>query len=209
MKVLAFEGINGAGKSTCAAALRDALQIGRLNCVVSDPAAAGLLGRAYRVKLVEPDVEHHAGFDSVVFAALRMEGARSLLKHLESNPVDVVILERWTLAIDAYGRAAGARVELLHELMLVLDSILKVDDTILIDADGALTAHRIPDRSDQNRFERAGVEYADRLAREHRAAAHRLGAFTVDGSRPVGETVDAILENLAGRWPDLPRLADT
>ena len=203
MRVVALEGVNGAGKSTTAAGLRDLITSAGYSCLVTDPAAFGVLGCAFREKLVEPTVVHHAGFDTVIFAALRAEGARSLLAALQTDPVDVVVLERWVLALEAYGLTADASPELIDELVIVLNSILTCDTTVLIDVPGRTSCERAPSFAYQNRFERKGVGYAERIAEQHREAARRSAALIVDGTSPVSSIVRNVFNYLSRSWPEL------
>jgi len=168
MKIVAIEGVNGAGKSAAGAFVQRALQASGQPCLVADPAGFGLVGQLLRRHVVHSSFEQNPDLDAIVFAAMRTEGAREIMRAIAAAPSTVVLLERWSLALAAYGAADGARRQLIGELRAVLKSALTVDMTVLLDLNGPLAAVRLANDGEHNRFELRGSVYLDDVARLYR-----------------------------------------
>lgn len=197
MKIVAIEGVNGAGKSAAAAFVQRMLQASGQPCLVADPAGFGLVGQLLRRHVVHSSFEHNPDLDAVLFAAMRTEGARQILRTVEAAPSTVVILERWSLALAAYGAADGARRQLIGELRTVLQSAFAVDVTVLLDINGYLANTRLANDSERNRFELRGSVYLDDVARLYRHfAGHEARTEVIDASGDqarTGERLFAII----------------
>lgn len=204
MKVIALEGINGAGKSSVGALLRRTLLTEGRPCLLGDPAAFGPTGQLLRKRIVRPSVEANPDIDAVLFAALRAEGARGILEAVKSEPATTVVLERWSLALAAYGAADGAPTELVSELRAMLNRTLKVDLTVLLDLDGRLAFERIGTIADPNKFEAKGPAYFEKVAGWYRQIAAREEGNTVivGASGDLPSTFQRVLEVVTSRWSD-------
>jgi thymidylate kinase len=171
MRVIVLEGINAAGKTSVGKAIGTAIHGLGLQCKVVDPAAFGPIGKLLRERIVDPSFRDNADLDAVLFAALRAEGAQHIVQELGPMPGLTLVLERWSLALAAYGSADGSRPQLVSELRSVLDSLLKIDFTLLLDISGAEALRRFSNTGRKNRFELRGREYLDRVAQAYREAA--------------------------------------
>lgn len=185
MKVIVLEGINGSGKSSLAALIRSALDVANVPNIAVDPAAVGPIGQLLRTRLVHPEFGADPDVDTLLFAALRAEGFRRLCETLE-HPDIVIILERWALALCAYGHADGARAPLIAELRGVLSRITRVDITFVIDVPGAVAMSRLT-QGYLNRFELKGAGYLDRVADAYRRLAQvENETYLMDGTKGLG-----------------------
>lgn len=204
MRVIVLEGVNGAGKSTVAARVQNALRAARLQCLSVDPAGYGAIGELLRKRFVPQGIEFNANLEAVLFAALRMEGGLRILEAARSEPLITVLLERWSLALAAYGTTDGARGELVSELRGMLDSTLAVDVTILLNVDGVVASERIGGNGSMNRFELGGPQYLGEVARWYcHFATQEPDTAIVDASGDVAATFDQVRGVLTATWGEL------
>lgn len=173
MRIFVLEGVNGAGKSLAGVLMRNAMHELGLQCLVVDPAAFGPIGKLLRERIVDPNVRHNADLDSVLFAALRAEGAEHILQTLRSASCAALVLERWSIALAAYGAVDGARPQLISELRAALHSLLEADFTFLLDIDGETACRRLATTPKRNRFEMRGEEYLGSVAQAYRHLAQQ------------------------------------
>lgn len=185
MRIFVLEGINAAGKSLAAKTIRNAIHQLGAQCLVVDPAAYGPVGQLLRERIVDPSFRDNANLDAVLFAALRAEGAEQILSELGSSASITLVLERWSLALAAYGKADGARPQLVSELRATLNSLLSVDFTFLLDLNGSAALARLAKLSRRNRFELRGEPYLECVAEAYREAARhdsRVNVIDAQGS---------------------------
>lgn len=204
MRVVTFEGINAAGKSEITTRVRDALIASGWPCLSVDPAGFGRVGRIIRKHLVDPAFKSSPDYDSVLFAALRTEGAMAIQEVLREEPLTIVLLQRYSLALEAYGAADGASVSLVSELRKLLRNTLPVDMTVLLDIGGSVAFERIARGAGKNRFEARGPSYLESVARNYRHFAAADGdVVLIDASVDVVTVLERVWTALADRWNDL------
>jgi len=172
-----LEGINGAGKSTVAEELRSAFENRGLSAIAIDAAAMSLAGGALRSALMGDEVPPLV--DTLWFAAMRADGIRRFAAQSHQPSVDVVIVERWSLALRAYGAADGLPSDLLDALGRNLDSFLSPSRTFLLDITGSNAMVRLSALEGLNRFESRGSEYLDRVAQHYRRYSDELPGVTI------------------------------
>lgn len=197
MTILVIEGVNGAGKSTIGRLVERAVRGANHHCVFADPASSGTLGQTVREHLINPNRDHTPDADALLFAALRVSGIRDIVASVPSDHDAIVILERWSLALAAYGAVDGARSGLIDELGLVLSSVAQIDHTILLDVPGEVAHARLQQTASRNRFEARGVEYLEEIATVYRRLAAKLpGISVVDASASVEATLRGVRNSL-------------
>jgi thymidylate kinase len=117
------------------------------------------------------------------------------------------VLERWSLAIGAYGTADGARPQLISELQATLESLLAVDLTLLLDLHGEAAIERLAMLPKRNRFELRGQAYLDRVAQAYREAASKeLETVKLDASATPSQVCEQIRIALCAAYPEFERL---
>ena len=93
MKLIVFEGVNAAGKTAIAARMKNALMAAGRSCLSIDPAGFGQIGKMIRKNIVHPDIKSTPNFDTMLFAALRIEGTARILEVVQANPSVTILLE--------------------------------------------------------------------------------------------------------------------
>lgn len=204
MKVVVLEGINAAGKSSVGALLDGALRRAGSSCLRVDPAGFGPLGKSLRELIVRPEFAGNPELDAILFTALRAEGAKKLLDETKQHPPAIVLLERWALALSAYGAVDGARPELVRELRSVLARTLHIDLSIILDVRGEIAFDRITGVGGHNRFELRGAEYLERVASSYRMLAEQEeDTVIVDASGTPQTTFENVRLRMTAKWSDL------
>jgi dTMP kinase len=198
-RLLAFEGIDGCGKSTQAGAVA-ALLGARLT---HEPGATDL-GAALRQLLLAPDTPAI----SLRAEALLMAADRAEHVELVVAPAlaagDWVVSDRFsgsTLAYQGYGR--GLDVAGLTDLVAWATAGLVPDLSVLIDVTVDVAQARVA-RSNPDRLERLGPDFAQRVRDGFLALAHGDPEHWVvmDGTVPVAELTTRIVEVVRQRFGD-------
>jgi dTMP kinase len=208
MRVIVLEGVNAAGKSLVGRVIRNAIQALGLQCLVVDPAGFGRIGTLLRERIVDPSFHHNPDLDAVLFAALRAEGAEYILQSVGTASAITVVLERWSLALAAYGTADGARPRLVSELRAVLHTLLAVDMTILLNVSGEIAFERLARTEKQNRFEMRGKEYLDAVAQSYcMLAQQEQGTKVIDASANLASVCEQLRTALVSSWPEFENVS--
>lgn len=202
-KFIALEGGEGAGKSTQARLLVDALEKRGLRTDLTREPGGTPGAEAIRALLLDPPGEGWgAEAEALLFAAARADHvARRILPALERG--DWVISDRFVDSSRAYQGGAG---ELGDEAITALHTIgskgLRPDLTILLEAKEDHVAARLAERDGDNSDAIGGRDIAYHRAvadafREY-AAADPSGFAVIDASGTPEEVHDRILKAISG-----------
>jgi dTMP kinase len=198
-RLLAFEGIDGSGKSTQARAVAEVL-----GARMSHEPGATALGVALRQLLLAPD----APPITLRAEALLMAADRAEHIDLIVGPAlaagEWVVSDRFsgsTLAYQGYGR--GLQVEELQGMVTWATAGLVPDLSVLIDVPVEVAQARLA-QSAPDRLERLGPEFAQRVRDGFLALAAGDGHHwvVVDGTVPVVELTARIVEVVRQRFGD-------
>lgn len=181
--LIAFEGIDGAGKTTQVKLLADLLAAAGEAVVLSKEPTDGPWGRRIRAsaatKRMTATEELHA------FTEDRKEHIADLIRPaLKAGKT--VVLDRYFYSTIAYQSVAGADPDSVTAAML--DFCPVPDAVVLIDVPADVGWSRIQDGRNEtpNQFESLSNLTAVRSA-FHRIAARRPEVIVIDGTRTVGE----------------------
>ncbi|MGH8010259.1 MAG: hypothetical protein ACREQ3_24965, partial [Candidatus Binatia bacterium] len=125
--IVVVEGINGAGKTMVARMLADLLSTDyRLRVDIADPALHTPFGRGIWSSIMET---RDLGADAqlLAFASARLDGSAAIASLLRVSPRRVVILERWSGALEAYGLAEEVDGHLLDAVLARMARALPVE----------------------------------------------------------------------------------
>ena len=190
---IAFEGGEGAGKSTQEHLLADSLTSEGIEVVRTREPGGTPAGEAIRTVVLSPQF---AGLDeraeALLFAASRGEHvARVIRPALERG--EVVICDRYldsSVAYQGYGRDLGP--QRIRELSLWATHDLLPDLTVLLDIDPQIGLSRV---SDPDRLEAEPLAYHQSVRDGFLAIAAREPDryLVLDATQPVDELASAIL----------------
>ena len=190
-RFISLEGIDGAGKSTHAAWLVDALRAGGRTVVATREPGGTPLGESLRALLLEHPMTHDTEA-LLMFAARREHVERVIGPALERG--DWVVCDRFTDATFAYqGGGHGVPRERIAELERFLPANCRPDVTILFDVPLAVSRERL-ERSrakgrDLDKFEREELSFFGRVRHVYleRAAQEPARFRVVNSARPMAE----------------------
>jgi len=186
MALITIEGIDGAGKSTLAAALADALPGAVL---LREPGGVALAERVREV-VKDPALRVGARAEALLYAAARAQLVEEALAPLLARGTTVV-LDRFvdsSLAYQGAGRALG--IEAVRAINDFATGGLRPDRTLLLRLDPALARERADGRGEAvDRLEAEGEEFFAAIARayDELAAADPARWVVLDARRTPGE----------------------
>jgi dTMP kinase len=186
-RLIAFEGVEGAGKSTQLELLRGEL-VGRGREVVVTREPGGTpAGERVRALVLDPKVELSPRAEALLFAAARAELVERVIRPaLERGAV--VLCDRYLDSSLAYqGGARGLGRGPVEEVNRFATGGLLPDLVVLLDLDPADGLRRRPD--DRDRIEAQDLAFHRRVRDAFRglAAADPDRFAVVDGAAPVAE----------------------
>jgi dTMP kinase len=186
-RLIAFEGVEGAGKSTQLDLLCRALEGRGREVVVTREPGGTPAGERVRGLLLDPEVELHPRTEALLFAAARAELVQEVVRPaLERGAV--VLCDRYLDSSLAYqGGARGLGVGPVTEVNRFATGGVVPDLVVLLDLDPAAgLARRAGDR---DRIEAQELDFHRRVRSAFRdlAAADPARFCVVDAAAPVAE----------------------
>jgi len=203
---ITLEGIEGAGKSTCLAHVRDRLRARGLSVETTREPGGTPLGEALRHLLLAPDGPSPTDDAELLlmFAARAQHLAEKIRPALDQGRW--VLCDRFTDASYAYqggGRGMDpARIQVLEEWV---QGDLVPHLTLLLDLPPAEGLARAGRRSAPDRFEEEDLAFFERVRQTYLALAraHPQRIKVIDASRPLSDVqaqLDRCLEAFLERW---------
>ena len=198
-RYIAFEGIEGAGKSTVAEKVADELRDGTNRVVTVREPGGTRTGERIRGVLLDTDGSPGPWAEALLFAAARAQLAEEVVGPALAAG-DWVVSDRSVYSSLAY--QGGGR-------QLGIDAVRSVNEPGLegvwpqlvillrVDAIAGLGRQRIADR-----IGREGVEFQQRVADafDELAIAEPDRFAVIDAGRPLGNVVTAALREIGERW---------
>jgi dTMP kinase len=188
-RFITLEGIDGAGKSTHAAWLADALAARGERVVATREPGGTPVGEALREMLLRQTMAHET--EALLVFAARREHVVQVIEPALSRG-DVVLCDRFTDATYAYqGGGHGVSMELIAALERMVHGHCSPDLTLLFDVPGAVSRERL-DRMRANgrqldKFECEAMAFFERVRNVYlgRAAADPARFRVIDATRPL------------------------
>lgn len=201
-RLLTLEGIEGGGKSTHLPYIRQFLEAAEKSVVVTREPGGTPLGEALRTVLLQPKYGIlTADAELLLIFAARAEHLASVITPALREGCWVVC-DRFTDATYAYqggGRhIPEARIAVLEEWV---QGEIRPDLTLVFDVPVQLGLERVARRGEQDRFEREGLEFFERVRRAYlqRAAHDPTRCRVIDSSGSV-EAIRASIAAILGEW---------
>ena len=192
---IAFEGGDGAGKSTQVALLREALEAAGRTVTVTRQPGGTTLGREIRDLVLHGDhVAPRA--EALLFAADKAHHVDQLIKPALDRG-EVVLTDRYTDSSVAYqgaGRDLGAQE--IHDLNMWAVDDLVPDLTVVVDVSAAEGRRRRGDVHDRLEAEEDTFHEAIRAHYLAMAQGNPQRYLVVDGTLPPDEIHAAVVERL-------------
>ncbi|MDZ7754273.1 MAG: dTMP kinase [Gammaproteobacteria bacterium] len=201
-RFITVEGIEGAGKSTHMPAIRRVLEARGHRVLMTREPGGTPVGERIRELLLQPTAEGMAVDTELLlmFAARAEHVGRVIRPALDAG--SWVLCDRFTDATFAYqggGRGIeAARIEALEDWV---QGDLRPDLTLILDVSPATGMARIGPRGHQDRIEREGTEFFERIREAYleRAARHPGRYRVIDGGADLATVqarLTAVLEAL-------------
>src|SRR5215213_10441940 len=186
-RLIAFEGVEGSGKSTQLELLRRVLEGRGREVVVTREPGGTPAGERVRSVLLDPEVELHPRAEALLFAAARAELVEAVIRPaLERGAV--VLCDRYLDSSLAYqGGARGLGAGPVSEVNRFATGGVVPDLVVLLDLDPAAgLARRAGDR---DRIEAQDLGFHRRVRQAFRdlAAADPARFFVVGAAAPLAE----------------------
>jgi dTMP kinase len=198
--LIAFEGVEGAGKSTQLDLLRCELERRGREVVVTREPGGTPVGERVRAVLLDPAVDLHPRAEALLFAAARAQLVEQVIRSALQRGA-VVLCDRYlhsSLAYQGGGRGLGrAPVE---EVNRFATGGLPPDLVVLLDLDPAEGLGRVGGRRDRIEVEDLGFHRRVRDAFRELAAGDPGRFAVVDAAAPVDQVAAGVLAAV------LPRL---
>jgi dTMP kinase len=190
-----FEGLDGSGKTTQAAALVETLRReGREVVETREPGGTELGERIRELLLGGGAVSPWA--EAALFAAARAELVEQVIRPAIARGADVVCDRYLDSSLAYQGLARGLGLERVFELNLAAVGGLLPDWTALLVVPAAVAAARRPPTAD--RIEREGLEFAEKVEDAYRDVARRFPerVLVFDGTQDAATLAHEIRERL-------------
>ena len=179
---IAFEGPEGAGKSTQITHLASKLEQDGIPLITSREPGGTPTGDAIRQVLLDPDLTMTPLTEFLLYSASRAEHVDTVIAPaLAQNKL--VITDRFagaSLAYQGYGR--GVALAFIQELTQSITTRLP-DLTILLDIDARAGLNRIAQRGQLDRLEQADITFHERVRQGFLEQAHAPDWLTFDADQ--------------------------
>ena len=199
-RLITIEGIDGAGKTTLASGLLDALRARGLDVLLLREPGGVAAAERIRDVVIDPDLHVAARTEALLYAAARAQLVEEAIEPLLRDG-RWVLLDRFidsSLAYQGGGRELGIdSVRAINEFAI---RTAWPDRTLLLTIDSGLGRRRSQSRAGApDRLEREQNEFFDRTAAAYlELAAEDPGRIRkVDATRPPDEVLAAALDELA------------
>jgi dTMP kinase len=199
-RLITIEGIDGAGKTTLAAALHEALRARGIDAVLLREPGGVALAERIRALVKDPELEIADRAEALLYAASRAAlVAARVLPALEAGRW--VLLDRYLDSSLAYqGAGRGLGIEAVRAINDFATAGLVADRTLLLAIDPAAGRARRGGRDEHpDRLEREADGFFAAIAAAYAqlAAAEPARIRTLDATRPPEAVLAAALDELA------------
>ncbi len=199
-RLITIEGIDGAGKTTLAAALLDALTARGLDVLLLREPGGVPAAERIRDLVIDPDLHVTARTEALLYAAARAQLVEEAIEPLLGEG-RWILLDRFidsSLAYQGGGRELGIdRVRSINEFAI---RTAHPDRTLLLTIDSGLGRSRSRSRAGRpDRLEREQADFFDRTAAAYLELASEDPdrIRMIDAARPPDEVLAAALGELA------------
>ena len=201
---IAFEGPEGAGKSTQLKSLQRRLQAAGLGPVVTkEPGGTPLGERIRELVLLEPDLDISPLSEFLLYSASRAQLIQDVIKPALAAS-KLVLCDRFAGASVAYqGYGRGLPLDFIHTVTQQATGGLEPDLTLLFDLDPKLGLARVARRGQKDRLEGADLAFHRRVRKGFLAQAEVSSSWlSFDASLSESEQEDLVWEAVRPYLPN-------
>lgn len=196
---ITFEGIEGSGKSTQTKKLYEFFLAKKADVILTREPGGTKAGEAIRAILIDEKIEKLAPKTELLlnFAA-RIEHVEKLIKPALAAK-KTVICDRFFDSTFAYqGSAFGLDEKLIEEIKSIAIGNFSPDITFLIDVPVEAAFKRIETRADNNRYEKLGFEFHQKVRDGFLLLAKKNPRIKIiDGTKTEAEVFSQILKSIS------------
>jgi dTMP kinase len=195
-RLITIEGIDGAGKTTLAASLREALVARGIEArLLREPGGVPAAERL-RSLVKDPELRIGARAEALLYAAARAQLVEEALEPLLSQGA-WVLLDRFVDSSLAYqGAGRGLGIEPVRTINEFATGGRRPDRTLLLLIEPSLGRTRSRERGEQlDRLELESPDFFDRISRAYSELAEREPerVRSIDANRPASKVFEAAL----------------
>lgn len=164
MKFISFEGIEGCGKSTQARKLHEFFLSQKITAILTrEPGGTEFSEKIREILLDEKIGKLTAKTELLLNFSARLEHVEQLIKPALKQS-KIVISDRFFDSTYAYqGSALGLDYQMIDEVRKITIGDFVPDLTFLIDIPVKLALSRIQDRPENNRYEKLGIDFHQKV----------------------------------------------
>ncbi len=184
---IVFEGIDGSGKSSVIARLKESLEkAGRKVKVTAEPTDGAIGKYISRTDGLNPEAE------ALLFTADRSMHTEQVKGWMDEGYT--VICDRYFGSTLAYQSAAGMDMEWLKSINSKV--IIRPDITILMDIDPEISLKRVSERGEMSRFEK--LDYLRKVRQAYLDIGKEYGFVRVDADRDRDTVANDVISIVGG-----------
>ena len=194
-KFITFEGIEGCGKSTQARKLHQFFLSQKIDAILTREPGGTETGQRIREILLDENLPKlNAKTELFLHFASRIENIENLIKPAITNG-KIVICDRFVDSSYVYqGDGLGLDYSMIDDVRKNSIGDLKPDITFLIDLPVETAFARIHNRSENNRYERLGIDFHQKIRNGFLRLANKNSRIKViNGDRNLDEVFAEIL----------------
>ena len=184
---IVFEGIDGSGKSSVIARLKDHLESKGMKVMVTAEPTGGAIG-----KFVATTDDLIPEAEALLFVADRALHTKDIMKWMDDGYV--VLCDRYFASTLAYQSAAGMDPEWLKAINS--NVTIRPDATILMDIDPEVSLKRVDARGEKSRFEK--LDYLRKVRDAYLSLAKEYNFTVVDADRDRDTVADEVISIVGG-----------
>lgn len=195
---ITFEGIEGCGKSTQAKKLHEFFIKKNIEAILTREPGGTKVGEKIREILIDEKIEKlSAKSELFLNFTARLEHVENLIKPALTAG-KTVICDRFFDSTFAYqGSAFGLDEKLISEVQKMTIGDFAPDITFFIDVDVEFAFQRIKNRSENNRYEKLGIDFHQKVRDGFvKRALENKRIKTIDGSKSIEEVFTQITNYL-------------
>ena len=184
---IVFEGIDGSGKSSVIARLKESLEAsGRKVMVTAEPTGSDIGKYISETDGLSPETE------ALLFTADRAMHTEQVVKWMDDGYT--VICDRYFASTLAYQSAAGMDMDWLKAINSGV--IIRPDITILMDIDPEVSLKRVSQRGEMSRFEK--LDYLKKVRQAYLDIGREFDFKVVDADRDRDTVANEVISIVGG-----------